>query len=175
MAQASFGECNAVIRLSRSFSPLFSQRVDKYSWRCTWFEHFNSAINVLWVLPLRNILTRLEAVKHWVMLPFWGWGQFHREEFYIGDISLILPPSSIGSLQLSFCFFPSPPHLYKFDKCLLYFFPQPVFTLSITIILWTSSLQNRKNKLRSAGAVPHQYLWFKRPQIKWLETMYNYI
>lgn len=111
-----FGKCNAVIRLSRPFSPLFSQRVDKYSWRCTWFERFNSAINVLWVLPLRNILTRLEVVKHWVMLPFWGWGQFQREEFYIGDISLILPPSSIGSSQLSFYFFPSPPHLYKFDK-----------------------------------------------------------
>lgn len=148
-----FGECNAIIRLSRPFSPLFSQRVDKYSWRCTWFERFNSAINVLWVSPLRNILTRLEAVKHWVMLPFWGWGEFQREEFYIGDISLILPPSSIGSSQLSFSFFPSPPHLYKFVTVSGFFFLfcQPVFTLSINIILWTSSCQNRKNKSTSAS------------------------
>lgn len=97
-----FGECNAIIRLSQPFSPLLSRRVNKYSWRYTWVKHFNSAINVLWVSPLRNILTCLEVAKHWVMLPFWGWGEFQREKFYIGDISLILPPSNIESSQLSF-------------------------------------------------------------------------
>lgn len=95
--EPAFGECNAIMRLSQPFTPLSSRRVDKLSWRWTRFERFNSAINVLWILPLRKIRTCLEAVKHWVMLSFWGWGEFQRGEFSIGDISLILPLSSIGS------------------------------------------------------------------------------